>query len=1052
MKEAERKLAVRSTRDAGHSRSADDFAEAEDAVSQYGITEWGDRLVDVVRNHRRLQGTEGRPILFICHSTGGTVVKQALSRKAEAGEIDITRICLAVVFFATPHHGSSVLSQPEYVQTVRDNLGLKWEMSECLREEFTLRNPELESMNYKFAKSVVGTKIYSYVETVDTNLTVLSINDYEGEGITTVRLCITDSRSGKLSTAETPIEDEQVRQLSTTHVGAPKFVEEEASYARFLFEVGSLVENYSEDQRKAFQLLNQTIMSSVLVDIHTFYGDIGGIGGMKILSARPTLEEFLEMGPTQCMADRIRGSDQRQRQPDKALGLQKRAKTQISGAPAVTVTAADIDEIKGSTPLHDKTLSAPEIVLPKSIHTRRPSFTSKESDVANSPGHLAPAVKSTKNVQFSRSPLKDREQLRKPQRAPAFKLPTSSTDRFKWIHVPFNHSGWVPHVLTAISQDKEDLTLHSKLLLDKMWYLQHNRSRHASPHARFVKPSVRCLFPKGRQGHLDGLLSPTSAGDDIQFVLYMPYLHWDNFTAMQKRASVIKRRREQADARPVARDVAYGKSLEQKIIWQYLTSDRPVHCRRTLDQYGYPSLRNTIVRDGDQILYKRTRPNADAFLRAITGDRSQSVRMSMGPQSSLGLDGGSAKVLMVDQLWLWIIDSQTIITFFTSKEREERDDGVSRECDIRSTIYQDINGDYANQCADPFDFAALAVTHVIKALLEDAEDSNLQVFRIFEEYISILTERQTSSFKEFRNNHRFQKNMDIQASRHVDNRKDLDALLELRDIEDELNTIEKLIREQQSCVNDMLTQYRELNANHHKGLNGTNFLLDVLAFLSDHESQVREMLKSARTAQKAFKELLDMKQKQANVVEAHLAREQTEVATDQSRSVMIFTIFTIIFLPLSFFASVFGINAREWSGDGNNYLPLHQIFTYMGAISLAVIFIALLVAFSRHARRAVQKAWHTVAKPVLVVWRQKLLPHTQGNIEGDESNGLSPSNLHRLLRNYDLEKAHLSEQDYSRKRSSMISRTPSRVSFADQDGHEGQDWSTKHESFSASHL
>ena len=43
-----------------------------------------------------------------------------------------------------------------------------------------------------------------------------------------------------------------------------------------------------------------------------------------------------------------------------------------------------------------------------------------------------------------------------------------------------------------------------------------------------------------------------------------------------------------------------------------------------------------------------------------------------------------------------------------------------------------------------------------------------------------------------------------------------------------------------------------------------------------------------------------MKQKQANIVEAHLAREQTEVAADQSRSVMIFTIFTIIFLPLSF--------------------------------------------------------------------------------------------------------------------------------------------------------
>ena len=71
-----------------------------------------------------------------------------------------------------------------------------------------------------------------------------------------------------------------------------------------------------------------------------------------------------------------------------------------------------------------------------------------------------------------------------------------------------------------------------------------------------------------------------------------------------------------------------------------------------------------------------------------------------------------------------------------------------------------------------------------------------------------------------------------------------------------------------------------------------------------------------------------MKQKQANIVEAHLAREQTEVAADQSRSVMIFTIFTIIFLPLSFFASVFGMNISEWSGVDSN-IDFYHAFVYV---------------------------------------------------------------------------------------------------------------------------
>ena len=314
------------------------------------------------------------------------------------------------------------------------------------------------------------------------------------------------------------------------------------------------------------------------------------------------------------------------------------------------------------------------------------------------------------------------------------------------------------------------------------------------------------------------------------------------------------------------------------------------------------------------------------------------------------------------------MNNQTIITFFSPKEKEQNDNGLSREGDLRSEIYQDINGDYASQCVDPFDFAALVIFHAVKALLEHTTDRNLQVFRIFEEYISILTERQTVSFKEFRNNHRFEKSKDIDAQRHIDNRKDLDALLELRDIEDELNTIDKLIKEQQATVTDMLGQFHTLNKKHSKGLKGINFLHEVAQFLSDHKEQIDSMLKSAQAAQQGFKELLDMTQKQANIVEAHLAREQNEVAADQSRSVMIFTIFTIIFLPLSFFASVFGINAKEWGGA--NYLSLHDMFTYMGSISLAVIVIALLAAFNKYTRRLSRRIWVKVAMPFLSLLRR----------------------------------------------------------------------------------
>lgn len=79
-------------------------------------------------------------------------------------------------------------------------MGLKWDMSVKLRRDFLLRNTDLEKLNYQFAKSVTGVKIKSYVESNDTSLTVLSKTDKGGKAQTTIRLCIVDSRSGKLST------------------------------------------------------------------------------------------------------------------------------------------------------------------------------------------------------------------------------------------------------------------------------------------------------------------------------------------------------------------------------------------------------------------------------------------------------------------------------------------------------------------------------------------------------------------------------------------------------------------------------------------------------------------------------------------------------------------------------------------------------------------------------------------------------------------------------------------------------------------------------------
>lgn len=73
----------------------------------------------------------------------------------------------------------------------------------------------------------------------------------------------------------------------------------------------------------------------------------------------------------------------------------------------------------------------------------------------------------------------------------------------------------------------------------------------------------------------------------------------------------------------------------------------PLHCRRTLDQFTYHMLDNTERRDNTQVMFKSTKKNT----------RARPDRTGRCP------DKGGLPVLMIDQLWLWILeDEKTVIT------------------------------------------------------------------------------------------------------------------------------------------------------------------------------------------------------------------------------------------------------------------------------------------------------------------------------------------------------------------------------------------------------
>jgi hypothetical protein len=81
------------------------------------------------------------------------------------------------------------------------------------------------------------------------------------------------------------------------------------------------------------------------------------------------------------------------------------------------------------------------------------------------------------------------------------------------------------------------------------------------------------------------------------------------------------------------------RMLMEHDLSRYLYDPLPLHPRRTLDQFYYPSLENTRARDADQTLSKWTEERVPSYGRA------RAMYDSI--------------LIMIDQLWCWVIDDST---------------------------------------------------------------------------------------------------------------------------------------------------------------------------------------------------------------------------------------------------------------------------------------------------------------------------------------------------------------------------------------------------------
>ncbi|KAF4811109.1 hypothetical protein CGCSCA5_v010042 [Colletotrichum siamense] len=325
------------------------------------------------------------------------------------------------------------------------------------------------------------------------------------------------------------------------------------------------------------------------------------------------------------------------------------------------------------------------------------------------------------------------------------------------------------------------------------------------------------------------------------------------------------------------------------------------HQRRTLDQSYYSGLGDTKSRDAGQTVSK------------WTGERIP----ENGHQEAIG----SSLFLMVDQLWVWVLDEATIVTCFPFHDsRVKADTQLASSLDIMSSVF-------SPSVVEPYwkwyNLVTAILARSVMGIFQVAGDKLGDPLAIYRWAIANKPARHATLLEAFWKRRLSQ----AAGGRSDEGSEELELALELADILDELNIFKRFLDQQYTT---------HLKAVRILGHNGNLEERDQFPAMNSRKAEVRRLVADAEQTHRMVLELPDLELKAASLSEARTTR--------QGQAIMLFTIITIIFIPLSFFVSYFGQNVSELTGDSQNPTS-GQVWKIAAPISAVVIVFALAVSF-----------------------------------------------------------------------------------------------------------
>ncbi|KAJ5937653.1 hypothetical protein N7454_003995 [Penicillium verhagenii] len=579
-------------------------------------------------------------------------------------------------------------------------------------------------------------------------------------------------------------------------------------------------------------------------------------------------------------------------------------------------------------------------------------------------------------------------------------MPVSPVSAFRWIHLPVNELSWIEALLTKFFIEGGAHDVEGFKSIEKSFTWSH---RGQKTHSRYMRPLCQATpilryreekkpeEPKGlsgksdRGGSVDGgnqnasknkqnqkrgkpgsnpgtpkaepkekspwnlCKDPNALVSTYNISVFMPYLHFESTERRTKMEEAIRRTETLSfDGQNLKRTRTRDEMLLDAHL---LSSNTSLHMRRTLDQFFYPNI-DTQGRDQDQVVYRY---------------------QTKGPGCER--TASDPKIFMVDQLWMWVTGN-LLVTSFPQRWDQPKNDPLN----VLEGIIEDINSKTREPVKSVYDLATL-ITNRCSGVFDRHRmgDDQYQFMDMFESSIGIATDRETLLFNRF--NHasaqasswiKSHRRMN-QSTRHktahdvpeevnpnndndysdgdgsplfVDDLLDIgeetDLLAEIKDIKDELNMIRTVLEQQKNVLAD----FQEVICDTYQGQNKSQLEVkkkfkDQQRMIDMHLKDIDRMDKQAERIYHSITDLLDLKQKHANAFEARFARDQAAGTSRQSKTIMVFTIVTIVFLPLSFISSIFTINLKEFDG-----LDLAYVAKYTFGVGFAISIPLILVALS----------------------------------------------------------------------------------------------------------